>query len=86
MEIDYLVIALDKTLSFLRESESSLYADLTMEEVIRELEEQLDKRKKSQPVDIERIRFLLAPTDSIQEISIDYGWGREFLEISKVIG
>jgi DNA replication initiation complex subunit (GINS family) len=82
MEIDYLVIALDKTLSFLRESDSSLYADLTVEEVIRELEEQLDKRRKSQPVDIERIRFLFAPTGSIQEISINNDWGQEFLEVA----
>jgi hypothetical protein len=82
MEVDYLVIALEKALTFLRESKSSLYGSLTVEEVIHQLEDELDKRKKSQPVDIERIKFLFAPTGSIQEISIDNGWGKEFLEIA----
>jgi len=39
MEIGDFVITLERALSFLRESESSLYANLTVEEVIRELEE-----------------------------------------------
>jgi len=85
VEVDYLVVALEKTLSFLRESESSLYSSLTVEEVIRELEEHLDKWKKLQLVDIERLRFLFGPTGSIQEISIDNGWGREFLEIAEAV-
>lgn len=85
MEVDYLVVALEKALSFLRGSESSLYSSLTVEEVIRELEEHLDKWKKSQLVDIERLRFLFGPTGSIQEISIDNGWGKEFLEIAEAV-
>ena len=85
MEIDYLVIALEKTLSFLRESESSLYSSLTVEEVFREIEEHLEKLKESQSIDIERLRFLFGPTGSIQEISIDNGWGKEFLEIAEVV-
>ena len=85
VKVDYLIISLEKTLSFLRESESSLYSSLTVEEVIRELEEHLDKWKKSQVGDIERLRFLFGPTGSIQEISIDNGWGKEFLEIAEVV-
>lgn len=85
MEVDYLVVALEKTLSLLWESESSLYGSLSVEEVICQLEDKLDKRKKSQQVDIERLRFLFAPTGSIQEISIDNGWGKEFLEIANII-
>jgi len=85
VEIDYLIIALEKTLSLLRESESSLYSSLSIEEVIRQLEDELDKRKKSQPADIEHLRFLFAPTGSIQEISIDNGRGKEFLEIANII-
>jgi hypothetical protein len=85
VEVDYLVIPLEKTLSLLRESESSLYGRLTVEEVICQLEDELDKVKNSQPVDMHRLRFLFAPTGSIQEISIDNGWENEFLEMSKVI-
>jgi hypothetical protein len=85
VEIDYLVIALEKIISLLRESESSLYGNLPFGDVHRQIEGELDKRKKSQPVDIEHLRFLFAPTGSIQEISIDNGWGKEFLEIANII-
>ena len=85
MEVDYLLIALEKTLALLRESESSLYGSLSVEEVIRQLEEELGKGRKSQPVDMCRLQYLFAPTGSLQEISIDNGWGDKFLEISNVI-
>lgn len=75
----------ENAFSLLRESESSLYGSLSVEEVILQLEKELDKRTKSQQFDIERLRFLFAPTGSIQEISIDNGWEKEFLEIANII-
>ena len=85
MEIDNLVLALEKTLSLLRESESSAWAGLSVEEVIRQLEDELDKARNSQPTDLKRLGFLFAPTGALQETSIDNGWANEFLEISKTI-
>jgi hypothetical protein len=85
VEIDYLVTALEKTLSFLQESESSCYGRLSVEEVIRQLEEELGKARSLQPVGLKRLEYLFAPTGSLQDISIDNGWGNEFLEISKAI-
>ena len=33
----------------------------------------------------DKLLFLTAPTNDLQEISISSGWGREFLDISKAI-
>ncbi len=85
MEIDNLIVALEKTLSFLRQSESSNWAGLSCEEVIKQLEVEMNKAKNSQIVDLHKLGYLYAPTSSIQEISIDNGWGNEFLEMSKII-
>jgi len=85
VEVDNLVLALEKTLSLLGESKSSDWAGLTVEEVIRQLEDELDRARNSQPMDLKRLGFLFAPTGTLQEISIDNDWANEFLEISKTI-
>jgi hypothetical protein len=33
-------------------------------------------------IDINKLKLLIAPTGAVQEISIDNGWGKEFLKIS----
>jgi hypothetical protein len=85
MEIDKLVSALEKTLFLLRKSESSFWSSLSVEEVIGILETELDKAKNSQQVDIHQLKYLFLPTAPIQEISIDNGWGNEFVEISEIV-
>ena len=85
MEVDKLVLALERTLSFLRESESSDWASLSVEEVVRQLADELGKARNSQLLDLKKLRYLYAPTGSLQEISIYNGWGKEFIEISNTI-
>ncbi len=85
MEVDKLVLALERTLSFLRESESSDWASLSVEEVVRQLADELGKAKNSQLLDLKKLRYLYAPTGSLQEISIYNRWGKEFVEISNTI-
>ena len=85
MEIDDLVSALETTLSFLRESESSFWSSLSVEELISKLEDELHKSKNSQQFDLKQLKFLFAPTGPIQDTSIDNGWGDQYLEISKTI-
>ena len=85
MEIDSLAITLEKTLALLRKSKSSLYSNLSVEEVILQLEEELNKRKGLRPVDMRRLKALFAPTGAIQDISIDNGWGTEFLILANVL-
>lgn len=85
MEVDKLVLALERTLSFLRESESSDWASLSVEEVVRQLADELGKARNSQLLDLKKLRYLYAPTGSLQEISIYNSWGKEFIEISNTI-
>lgn len=80
-----MVVALEKTVSLLRESESSLYATLSVEELISQIEDELKKGRKSQPLDLKRLKSLYGPTCSLQGTAIDNGWGNEFLELAKVI-
>ena len=86
MEIDNLISALEKTLSLLRESESSAWARLSIEEIVRQIEAELESVKHLHRVDVKLLSYLFAPTGLLQETSIDNGWAYEFLEISEVIG
>ena len=85
MEIEKLISALDETISFLRNSRSSAWAATSLEALIDELASETNRIKNSEPPDTKRIRMLFAPTGSIQETSIDNGWGDEFLRISKIV-
>ena len=85
MEVDSLVLALEKTLSLLRESESSVWAGLSVEEVISRLEGELYQAGNSQPIDLKQLGLLFGPTGTLQGISIDNGWANECLELSKMM-
>lgn len=85
MEVELLALALKRTLLLLQRSESSDWASLPVEEVIRQLKVELDKARNSQPLDTKKLEFLYAPTGSLQEISIENGWGKEFIEIADII-
>ena len=83
--MDNLINALQETIQFLQDSQDPIYSHLTVAEIIQQLEEELAKIKNSQSINKNRLSFLFGPTGSIQETSIDNGWGQEFLEISSVV-
>jgi hypothetical protein len=85
VEIDKLISALDETISFLRNSRSSDWAATSVEELIDELESEIARIKNSESPDTKRSRMLFAPTGSIQETSIDNGWGDDFLRLSEIV-
>jgi hypothetical protein len=85
VDIDNLVWALEKTLLFLQESDSSFWSSLSVQEIIYELESELDKAKNLQQVDLKRLGFLFAPTGVLQETAIDNNWALQYLELSKII-
>ena len=85
MEIEKLNSALAEPVSLLRNSQSSIYAGLTVEEIIEKLEAEIMKAKNYQPIDAKLLRLLFAPTGAIQDTAIDNGWGEEFLRISEVV-
>jgi hypothetical protein len=82
VNMENLAKALEQTILFLRQAEDSLWSSLSVDEII---ENELSNIKNSQKIDVKRLSFLFAPTGSIQDVSIDNGWGNEFLELSKVI-
>jgi hypothetical protein len=85
MELENLIYALEETISYLRKSQSSPWAPLSVEEIITRLEAELAKARIAKPMDVNLLDRLFAPTGLIQEISIDNGWGTKFLRISEVI-
>lgn len=84
MEIEDVISALEKTLDFLKKSEDSLYGSLSVDELIRQIESEIEKTRNSQSIDYMNLRCIFAPTGSLQDTSIDNGWGEEFLEIAKI--
>jgi hypothetical protein len=85
VEVEKLISALEETLSFLQNSQSSDWAHMSVKEIITRLENEISKAKNLQPMDAKCLRLLFAPTGAIQETSIDNGWGNDFLRISEVI-
>jgi hypothetical protein len=85
VEVEKLISALEETLSFLQNSQSSDWAHMSVEEIITRLKTEISKAKNSQPIDAKFLRLLFAPTGAIQETSIDNGWGDDFLRISEVV-
>jgi len=83
--MDNLINALQATIQFLQDSQDPIYSHSTVAEIIQQLEEEIVKIKNSEPIDKKRLSFLFGPTGSIQETSIDNGWGEEFLELSSVV-
>ncbi len=85
MEVERFTFALQETISFLRQSESSEWSSMPIDEIIRRLEAEISKARNLKPVDVDLLDRLFAPTGAIQEISIDNGWGTKFLRISEVV-
>lgn len=85
MEIEKLISALEETISYLRNSESSGWSNMPIEEIIRKLDAEVSKAKGAKPIDVITLERLFAPTGVIQETSIDNGWGAKFLRISETI-
>jgi hypothetical protein len=80
-----LIYALEETISYLRQSQSSDWAPMPVEEIVRRLEVEVVKAKNAKPIDVNFLDRLFAPTGALQEISIDNGWGTKFLRISEII-
>jgi hypothetical protein len=83
MEIESVVLVLEKTILFLRQSDSSSYAHFSVEELIVQLEHELNQIKNFNLIDLDRLCCLFGPTSSLQDTAIDNGWGNEFLELAK---
>lgn len=85
MEVYDLTSALEATLALLRQSSSNLWARVSVAEMIAICESELEKTKGSLPVDFRRLKFLFLPGGPLQEVAKNNGWGKEFMEIWKVM-
>jgi hypothetical protein len=78
--------ALAKLISLLGQSEESFYSDQSPNELIEVISTELRHiRKTGKIAKPDNLLFVLAPTNSLQDISIDNGWGDEFLKIAEQI-
>jgi hypothetical protein len=84
MEIEKLISALEETISYLRKSDSSDWAPMPVEELIRKLEAEITKARNAKPVDVILLERLFAPSGMLQETSIDNGWETKFCVFRKL--
>jgi hypothetical protein len=85
VEIEKLILALEETIALLRRSRPSDWANMSLGEMISDLESVISNIRNSQPLDAELLTLLFLPTGVIQETSIDNGWGDDFLRISGIV-
>jgi hypothetical protein len=85
MEMQKLITVLEETLSYLRSSQPSDYSHTSVEEIIARLESVIAEAKNAQTIDKKQLSLLFAPTGAIQETSINNGWSKVHLRISKVV-
>ena len=85
--MDKFVIALERTLRFLQNSQHDGGLGVVSDAKII-VEESLNRYKKERTLgfrDKGKIRFLFLPTNELQEVSVLNGWGDEYMEIAKIV-
>ena len=85
MEIELLISALEETVTLMRKSQSSEWANMPVPEIIEKLETEITNARNSQTFDSNLLGSLFAPTGAIQETSIANGWENEFLRIAEIV-
>ena len=78
--------SLAKLISLLGQSEESVFSNNSPNELTKLISIELEHiRKTGKLAKPDELLFLLLPTNSLQDISIDNGWGDEFLKIADQI-
>lgn len=81
-----IISSLERTIDLLSQSEESIYATHTPKELIEKLSYTLEIiNEPNMKQKLQEISILYAPTGSIQDISIDNGWGEEFIKLSVIV-
>jgi hypothetical protein len=76
---------LEKIIKYLSQSKDSIYANKSVFEINESIKAIINKINNENKIEINIIKMLIAPTGSLQEISIDNGWGEEFIKITNEI-
>jgi hypothetical protein len=85
MDAPTVLAALRRTLELVESSRASPYAHDNVEDMARRLRTAIHALESGERVDRSDLGLLFAPTGSIQETSLDNGWGEEFLALSEAI-
>ena len=73
---------LEKILECLNKSEGSIYVCYTVDEIKNIINDIINEMNNAESLNIEKIKYLILPAGSLQDISIDNGWGKEFIAIA----
>lgn len=71
-----------KVIERIESSEDSIWAGLGGDEVCLDLKAAIEEIKEGKEIDLGHLKMLFAPTGPIQEISMDNGWGDEYIKLS----
>lgn len=85
MNIEEFIEALIRTVELLKQSEDSAFTRYTCSEIILILEENINELKKNGSYQKMTLAQFYGPTAAIQEISIDNGWGDEYLHLASIV-
>ena len=80
-----LITELKKLSGYLNQSTDSMYAHKNVFEIKEFIDETINKIDNNKKIEIDAIYYLIVPTGSLQEISIDNGWDEEFITIANRI-
>jgi hypothetical protein len=76
---------LEKLLEYLNQSTDSIYSSKGVLEIKKFINETINNIDCNKNIEIDELKILIAPTGNIQDISIDNGWGEEFIKIANDI-
>lgn len=85
--MDELISAFERIIDLLDQSEDTIWANYTVDEAKEILQTELENYKQTQKLSDSgksRINFLFLPTSALQEISMDNGWGDEYIKLSNI--
>src|SRR4051812_14637105 len=91
MKINYkqtLAEKLDNVCNLIEASDDALYSRSPNADILRSLKKIKLRLANSGPIEkleLDQLGILFGPTGSIQEVSIDNGWGDKFLELAQEI-
>ncbi|MFX1281959.1 MAG: hypothetical protein ACFFA3_21600 [Promethearchaeota archaeon] len=85
LKIETIISILELIKKYIAVPETNLKHSIfdTKEDIINELNNHILKLKIEDFSKIEDLIILFSPTSDLQEISLDSGWGKKFLEISE---
>jgi len=85
--MDELISAFERIINLLDQSEDTIWANYTVDEAKEILQTELENYKQTQKLSDSgksNINFLFLPTSALQEISMDNGWGDEYIKLSNI--